>query len=468
MCYKKSYVLYLLAILSIFIGAINPVFTYLSVLTAIGIGLVEGFLAIKSPSYNHCKGIILLLVFQNFALGLGAHLFGNMNSSLSLLTQIPFVIIAVEWMVLIINQKQLIAENRHHRLFFLILLALMFISLMFGRGTFQSILVNIRNMTVFFVAYEIALFNLVTEKDFYLFEKFCFRLGVVVLALGIVLLIGGFRLYEVIGIREVYSAKGSPLIGNALDDRFTTSLINKGYDRMGSIFYEPVNLGYFFSALTISSFFTRWTKYKKKKNLFFFLMLIGLALSLGKGGYLITIAVFGYVMVLRVFNSLRKVVGKKQLRNGIVGIVAIAVISFAIYYYKNIGAAVSPHFWGIIQTWGSVMNRPYGYGLGTGGNAALIFGSSTDWYATGGETQLMSFMYQIGMQGVFAFFICVIKTRLSPKLNLSKGDEAFIVVPFVLIGMSLLQDNTFTPQCIVLFMFLQAGVKNLYCFKEEK
>lgn len=465
MRYSKSFALYILIIIIIFLGAVNPILTYVSIFMAMIIGVLLGSLSVKYSNCDHCKGIILLLVFQNFALGLGAHLFRNMSSNLSLITQIPFIVIAVEWLFLVAYKKKLIAEEKNHRKLFLLLLTFIVLAMVIGRGQLQSMLVNIRNLTVFFMAYEIALYNIASEKELYSFELFCFKLGLVVLIVGIVLLIGGFKLYEIIGIREVYSAKGSAIIGDALDDRFTTSLINRDYNRMGSLFYEPVNLGYFFSALTISAFFSKWTTNRKKKFFYFSLMFLGLVLSLGKGGYMITIAAFGYAALIKLLGSLKKILGGKVIRNSLIGIIIIAVSSFAIYYYKNIGAAVSPHFWGIIQTWDSVLKRPYGYGLGTGGNAALIYNSNINWYASGGETQLMSFTYQIGLQGGIAFILCVLQTKLSSKLKIKRGDEVFIVLPFVLLGMSLLQDNTFTPQCIVLFMFLQGGIKNKYCFK---
>ena len=460
---SKNFMIYLLVIIVMFIGAISPLFSYASIVLAILIGLKLGEIAIKYPNCVHCKGILLLLVFQNFALGLGAHLNNNMESSLSLVTQIPFIIIAMEWIVLIVSKRRLISESKKHRRIFYILLVLILLSILIGRGKLQAMLINIRNLTVFFMSYEIALLNITSKENFLKFEKFSFKLGVIVLIVGIILLMGGYGLYEIIGVKEVYVAKGSPLLNNKLDDRFTTSLVSHNFNRMGSLFYEPVNLGYFFSALTISSFFSEWTFKRSKKNICFCLMLLGLVLSFGKGGYMVTIAAFGYVIMQRLFAFLRKKIGKKTLRNGLIGVVIIIVTCFSIYYYKNIGAAASPHFWGIIQTWKSVVSRPYGYGLGTGGNASLIYGSNNSWYASGGETQLMSFIYQIGFQGGLVFAICVVMTKLSSKLNLKKGDEVFIVLPFILLGMSLLQDNTFTPQCIVLFMFLQAGVKKAYC-----
>ena len=240
---------------------------------------------------------MLLLVFQNFALGLGAHLTQNTSSSLSLMTQIPFIVIAMQWVVLLVGKNTSYPEFQKHRMLFGLLIICILLAAMIGRGPIQSMLVNTRNLTAFFMAYEIALYNISSETEFYKFEKFCFTLGLIVLLAGIVILIGGYNLYEAIGIKEVYSAKGSPMLGNKLDDRFTTSLINRDYNRMGSLFYEPVNLAYFFSALTISSFFSKWTERKSRKIIWFCLMALGLLLSLGKGGYLLTIAAFGYVIL---------------------------------------------------------------------------------------------------------------------------------------------------------------------------
>ncbi len=192
------------------------------------------------------------------------------------------------------------------------------------------------------------------------------------------------------------------------------------------------------------------------------MMLSGLILSFGKGGYLITLAVVVYVYGQRFIHSLRKKAGTVFFRRLGIILLIMALDFFCIYYYLNIGAATLPHFWGIMQTWGSILARHCGYGLGTGGNASLIFGTNNSWLATGGETQLMSFVYQIGIQGGLIFIFCVLKTGLSARLRLRKGDEIFVVLPTVLLILSLLQDNTFTPQCIVLFMILQGAANRIY------
>ena len=116
------------------------------------------------------------------------------------------------------------------------------------------------------------------------------------------------------------------------------------------------------------------------------------------------------------------------------------------------------------------MKQPWGYVLGTGGNAAQTFNSSNgDWLETGGETALMSFMYQIGIQGILALILTMLSmTNIRKKQFFRKEDKdigrligIFNYIPIVLIGVSLLQDNTFTPQCIVVYMFVIGALKNM-------
>lgn len=459
---KREYFESILCILLMCIGATNRYLTYVMIVSVVFVAIHMGMSYIKFPNVDCCKGIVLLLVFQNLVIGIGAHLTNNMSSNLNLLTQVPFMIIAIQWFALLFLKRRKEPNIIKQRMLFVLLLCLVLFSLVNGIGTINSMLINIRNLTVFYMAYELGEYNITSYDDLYKFEKFLFRIGVFVLIAGVILLIGGYKLYEIIGIKEVYMAKGSPLQAEALDNRFTTSLISREFNRMGSVFYEPVNLGYFFSCLTLTSWFNDWEKNYTKKYIYFALMLLGLVLSFGKGGYLITLVVVVYVYSQRVLGSLKKQLGKKLYRRLGIFLIIMATVFFCIYYYINIGAAVSPHFWGIMQTWQSVLNRPLGYGLGTGGNAALIFGSNISWYASGGETQLMSFIYQIGVQGGILFIICVLKTGLSSGYKINKGDEMFVVLPTVLLLMSLLQDNTFTPQCIVLFMMIQGSINRIY------
>jgi hypothetical protein len=226
---------------------------------------------------------------------------------------------------------------------------------------------------------------------------------------------------------------------------------------MGSLYYEPVSLAYFFSFALLVAFFGSWTSSWTKRVIPVAITGFGLLLTFGKGGYLIAALAVLCIFATRVLGLMFRRLPRKVHVAISVLCMLLGTAVFSIWYYQNIGAAASQHFWGIIQTWGSVTQRPWGYGLGTGGNAATILNGSDQWLATGGETALMAFMYQLGIQGILAFIWCVNRTR-SSFAEKNNFYSLFAFLPVILLGISLLQDNTFTPQCIVPFMLFQGGV----------
>ena len=463
---SKNYLLFLILIILIFCGAFNKTLTFISIIMSFIVSYIIAKNSYKSKDYTVCIGIIYMLVFQNFLIGTGAHIASNSDSSLKYLTQIPFITIFSIWINIVSSN---ISDGKFHleksKTWFILLLCCIAFAMVINRGNIQSMLINIRNLTVFFMAYEIAKEYIDTKEKMNHLITSIMKISIFLLLCGIILLIFGYDLYKIIGIDEVFIAKGSTLIGGKLDDRFYTTLISKKLLRMGSLYYEPVNLAYFFSLSFLTSVFF----YKNKgKGILIVLNLIGLILTFGKGGYLLTGICIGVVIL---FYIVRKILFRTKSRKVLkisCSLIVLAAILFSLYYYKNIGAASSPHFWAVARTWQSVLKKPYGYGLGMGGNMSLIFntGSSvasynSSWLSTGGETALMSFMYQIGMQGVFCLIMCML--HLAPKIN-SDSKPLYIVtyfMPIALLGTSLLQDNTFTPQCIVAFMIVIGAVKSL-------
>ena len=138
----------------------------------------------------------------------------------------------------------------------------------------------------------------------------------------------------------------------------------------------------------------------------------------------------------------------------------------------SLSSAIMPHLWGIQGTLLSVINNPFGYGLGTGGNIAYInnysFSSSSDWLSNGGETGLLNLIYQMGL----GFFILFMILFLYPSIRLSKTTiksdyySQNILLSYAIVALlmaSLFQENTFTPQCISLFF----GITGLHVGKME-
>ncbi len=467
---KKGFILYFVIIIVIMgIGSMNKILTYPSMLASVILAIMLGRAFVNKPNVDMCEGIILLLMFQNFSIGLGAHYLGNTDSSLKFITQIPFLTIFTIWFIITLHDLKRKNEDKASKFFGVLLICILF-SCIINRGTVLAILTNLRNMTVFYMAYVIGKKGIRSEIELGKFINFLIKIASIFLVFGVVLLITGYEGYSLIGIKEVYIAKGVSNVRDSLDGRFHTTLISKQYTRMGSLLYEPVNLAYFYAAVSILTIFGRWTKNKFKKVFFSLVSIIGLILTFGKGGYMIFgIAISAYYLGIFIKAFLGKINSKLAFKITTIFCV-ISVTVFCIYYYKNIGAAVSPHFWGIERTWKSVVKQPWGYGLGTGGNAAQTFNSSNgDWLETGGETALMSFMYQIGIQGILALILTMLNmTNIRKKQFYRKEDKdigrligIFNYIPIVLIGVSLLQDNTFTPQCIVVYMFVIGSLKNM-------
>jgi hypothetical protein len=450
-----------------FCGAINKCLTYVSIIVSILIAVEIANIFIKKKSVDICEGIIVLLMFQNLALGLGAHLGQNEDSSIKLITQIPFLTISVIFIFSLIYDIKNKLYDKTLKYFFILLLCII-CSMALGRGNIQSVLVNMRNLTVFYMIFLIGKLGIKNQSDLNTFVIFIMRISIIFLVAGLVLLYMGYDAYKVIGIKEVYIAKGVTTIQDGLDGRFHTTLISKQYDRMGSLLYEPVNLAYFYAACLLLCIFTDWTKDTFKKILCFFINFLGLVLTFGKGGYMIFgIGICAYLYRNVVIYVSHKISEKTIYKFTLIGIIVVVIV-FCAFYVRNIGAAVMPHIWGIQRTWKSVLRRPYGYGLGTGGNAAQVFNnySKTEWLESGGETALMSFMYQIGIQGIIAFIAVLVSmtnftSYKSFKIKADRLTVVFNYIPIILLGVSLLQDNTFTPQCIAIYMLILGALKNI-------
>ena len=455
---RNSYI-YILLPMIMFLSTMNMVATIIALIFYVIFTFI--FLVDNKGLQNSfiCKWILVMLVVQNLILGIGAHLFGNFaKNSLQITSQFPFIFIILNWCFLILKKQQL--EKRHRS--FILLILFMIASLIIGRGNINSILINIRNMTCLFMLYDITKYYLVDTKDIYELFLFCMKIAKILLVFGIILLIFGYELYEKIGIREVYLAKGSPLSGSALDGRFYTTLIHSKVTRMGSLLYEPVNLAYLYSGLLIISTF-----FLKRKASNIIPCLLGLILTFGKGGYMIALFIIVFILLHIFMKKILYRFSPKVILTSTLFMVVIGFISFSILYYKNIGAASSPHFWAIERTYISVLKKPIGHGLGTGGNMSNLFNSGSfsydtdsSWLSSGGESALMSFLYQIGIQGTAIFIYCIFSLR--ENINNVKDMRKIIcyILPVIIILISILQDNTYTPQCITIYMLILGAEKN--------
>lgn len=458
---NKIWLLFCVQLVFMFMGAISQTATPIALILSAVVAFMISMCAKKENGVDIVMGIVWLLILQNLMIGIGAHLGGNENESLKLLTQIPSITVFAVAATVSIRDGNMF-KNRAGK-FFLCFLCLVLVAIFIDRGQMLGVLMNIRNMTIFYFAFLISKSLIKDKNQRKILHNKIMISAKIVLIVGIILLVGGYGLYEKIGIDEVYIAKGSTLGGGRLDDRFFTTLIQTKIPRMGSLYYEPVNLAYYYASVLLLALYP--IDGEKRKSGEILVGLIGLILSAGKGGIMIVLLCVGFMLIMNVVNN-----GSKRIKNAMV-IVGVATIlsgvAFAIYYYNNIGASASPHFWAVIRTWQSVLERPLGHGLGTGGNMSLLFNTgssvasySSSWLSTGGESALMAFMYQIGIPATGFLFATIYNLNSRKKIrNNSLG--VFWFFPIAIFIVSILQDNSFTPQCIVLPMFIVGTVSNL-------
>lgn len=402
--------------------------------------------------------LVTLLAVQNLMIGVGAHLSGNMSGNLSYLTQIPFVAVVVLFCSLAREHLNLPMVDRLNK-WFVPLAVWSLLMCMVGGGSLAAKLVGIRNTTTFFISFCVAREYLVSAESREVFYRQFGVLCVVVAIVGIVLMGCGIDFWLGIGIEEVYVAKQAPLASfDEWGGRFTTSIDGvHTVNRMLSTYYEPVNLAYLFAAGLICVGLT----WRKEIGKTLSLLVVGLALILtfGKGGWVVTGAYFAYLVLRWVVRD--RIHGYRDLAKPLISVLAVASVAL-IAYFLLVGGAVKPHFWAIINTWGNVISRPLGHGMGTGGNAASALGSlSGDWLSSGEESALMAFAYQIGIPGIVFLFLSV-KGIAEANVSLCKTTKGATLfsMPFILLAVSLLQDNTFAPQCIIPFMCVLGALSN--------
>ena len=422
-------------------------------ITALGLAALIALMFVMCPGTSRNISVstcLWLLLFQNTLIGIGAHLGGNASSQLSLLTQIPFLLIGSLFFARLLTKDKEIRSSELRTPWIWVLLALIAVFFLVGGADISSKLVAIRNLVVFYMAYKIAADQCKNQHQSTIVLKSLKNVALVATVAGIFLMVQSVDFWQGIGIYEVYIAKQSPITPGTLGGRFYTNLDGStDLLRMGSLYYEPVNLAYLLLAGLIASF----VLYRSGRCRIYTpaLILLGFVLTFGKGGYLLLALIICSAFANQLISSLT---GKKpsdtRLKSFLICVLVASV--FVYLYYMLIGGAARPHFWALEQASASIAANPFGHGLGTGGNMSVA-GSD---YSRGAESAVMTIGYQIGILGIICVFMVLYSIAQCAPKNESWTSHVAFYIPLCLFAVSILQENTFSPQCIFPFMALTA------------
>lgn len=405
---------------------------------------------------------LLLTLFQNFILGFFAHL-GDSSKNLSLITQVPFLYVVTVFLVLLVSRRLKITSVSKSMFVFFVVIGLGFIH----GGNFTSILLQVRNLTLFYFFFEIVVYSIQNRTARIWLNRHIVGLGVFGAITGWILLIGGFRLYSMLGIANVYIAKGVPGEGIfELPGRFTTDVFGIHMVRMGGLYFEPVVFSYFLGAAFLCAFFFQWTESRSLKILVSTFLGISLIFTGGKGGMLAVSMCLLISFITNVFVELFPRLSRTQSFWIAIVISIIVLVAFSRFYGSEYAGPSKAHFDTITNTWATIKQSPFGHGLAQGGFNTE--GSMEEISSSGAESALMTIGYQLGIQGMVMLAVSLIAvSRYVSKHNFPRvlGNQEQVIsmaVPVVLYSISIFQLNTFSTQAVLPFFALVSASASLF------
>lgn len=316
------------------------------------------------------KIAVALLVFQNFSIGIGAHIGEYDGNDLSFLTQVPTLFIGISYMFVLLNKK---LEKRD--IIYLIYVTLCFSFFFRGTGSITDKVTYFRNFILFYMAFSLGRYYLGEESEMRDFIRFFMKIAVMAALFGLLGMFLGTEFYHKIGVMEVYTAKHYVTFRNNLPGNFFTIIFGKWVNRLASFYYEPVNFSYFMALACILAFASR-------KSFLFSLFLFCEILTFGKGGYLI----LGLSLICYILQKLLGQYNRKYARRGILicAILSMAALVYIVQTYFTHDFGTYNHFYGIYTGLIAVWKSPWGNGLGSAGNLIkTIYFSSQDISETG-------------------------------------------------------------------------------------
>lgn len=398
--------------------------------------------------------IVGLLLFQNFCIGMGAHIGGNNSDTLSLITQVPTIFIFVSIVTIYVR-----GGIKKKDILFLVYAVFLIAYSFVVQGAWSVKLIYLRNFTMFYLAFQIGQYYIDSSAKLHRFMVFFLRCALFAAFYGLLGVIIGKKFYLATGVLEVYTAKQYRGYVDGMPGNFRTLVGGIWVARLASLYYDPVNFSYFMGLAVVIGF---TTKYR-----YWLIILLCELLTFGKGGILIAGISIGCVIV----HSLLRKYPAKLVKNVIllcamVGVIALVIV-LQVFFRDSFGTYM--HFYGAYTGFLAVLRNPLGHGLGSAGNIARAM--LYDGVYEASETGLLNMAYQIGIAGLALFLIlyyrCVRRIILSYKRTDNRMVLGFVYISFAVFASAMFQENTLTPQCIVPYMLFIGAIDSQFVSKKE-
>lgn len=414
-------------------------------------GLVFYF---KYSAYKDLSFFILfplfISVFQNIILGILSPKLSETHISFLLASGSVYAFITLA--VLLFKQAK-IKYIVKTILIFLSLLILYGMTLsLVTKFDFAGFVSGFRNLSCCFV-YLLLGYCSIRKINFTNFNKIITFIFIVTLLFGLYELLIDPFVWVKFNIGDLREKKGIPLYGSPVPVNFYSSEIVFGSQirRMSSLFADPVNLGTFFAFTAI------YYLYLNKRG-FFILSVLGIVLSVSKGGLL------ALLILITIYFYNRK---RKMLFLFLLSICFLAGVTFLIFSFNSSTQSVAAHLNGFFSSFTYILNKPLGSGIGNVGTLSAVVTGFTEETTAIFESGFGMILGQLGFFGLFLYSGYYIRVMLKIKnLKLLRQKKFAITLLLAILANIMFNEVALSPNSSAIYFITIGLLLNTIKLKE--
>ena len=385
--------------------------------------VIVGIVAISSfkANANTVKLLIILCFFQNiYILLLSRWLTGTDYIMLCLIKEI------LVYLTIFLSFFKKRRIDRTEIYAFAALLVLVLYVLL--RMDFSmSVIASFRQLSIPFLFYIFGRSVKLKEGDFVKVIRIFITLSIFTVLFGLIQVMVGPAFFDKMGMKDYMEIKYGFL---QMRDGYyiPTSMLSwdfvkytgKVYLRLASFLVDPVILSQILAlAYLLVTFDYCGELTGKRKKLYSIVLLVGVILTLGKGGILITAFSFVYLWGKR--NGQRKIISY-------IAYIFVAIVCVFLIEGAGEGESISLHMAGLTDNIQVMKQNPLGTGIGTQGNMAIKYYEVKN-VEVSGESFVGAVMGQMGIIGIVIY--CVFMYGLYTKYRRMKHYNKLYNIVFI-------------------------------------